>query len=218
MIMQHRRGGEKGVVMTGIPAVREPSSIAPFFKALARTPVPVQVDAGFMADIGFRRQTDVRLLELLHHLGFMDNSLRPTSLWKDYANALDEEKRLAVLGSAVAEKYSDALRIGGTDGVSPLNGKAVMAFFKGETGAGDTEAAYMVLTLQILVDMARLPENLPSPVRGRTCPVPGPESGDTPAPSEEKPLTLTLHITLDPVRNPELADLVRRVLEDAARR
>ena len=218
MIMQHRRGGEKGVGMTGIPAVREPSSIAPFFKVLARTPVPVHVDAGFMAEIGFRRQTDVRLLELLHYLGFMDNSLQPTSLWKDYASALDEENRLAILGTVVADKYADALRIGGTDGISPLNGKAVMAFFKGETGAGDTEAAYMVLTLQILVDLARLPAALPSPVRGRTCPAPDREARETSGPVDERPMTLTLNITLDPVGNPELAALVRRVLEDAARR
>jgi hypothetical protein len=122
MIMQHRRGGEKGVGMTGIPAVREPSSIAPFFKVLARTPVPVHVDAGFMAEIGFRRQTDVRLLELLHYLGFMDNSLQPTSLWKTTPRPSTRRTRLAILGHGRGREVRRRAEIGGRRHL-PLNGK-----------------------------------------------------------------------------------------------
>lgn len=193
--------------MSVIPAIREPASIAPFFKALAQTTVPGKVDANFMAGIGFRRQSDVRLLELLHYLGFMDSSFQPTGVWKKYFSAPDEEAKLSILGEAVAETYSEALRRGGSDGSSRLNGKAVMAYFKSETGASDTETAYMVLTLQILSDLARLPGPAPTP---------DPLSDalhDTPDPGAERPVTLTLNITLDPSADPDLAALLKRVLE-----
>lgn len=191
--------------MSVIPAIREPASIAPFFKALAQTTVPGKVDANFMAGIGFRRQSDVRLLELLHYLGFMDNGFQPTDIWRKYFSAPDEEAKLTILGRAVADKYSQALRTGGSDGTSRLNGKAVMAYFKAETGASDTETAYMVLTLQILSDLARLP--------GPATDHQSEPAFDSPVPGGERPVTLTLNITLDPSADPDLAALLKRVLE-----
>jgi hypothetical protein len=158
-----------------------------------------------MAGIGFRRQSDVRLLELLHYLGFMDNEFQPTEIWRKYFSAPDEDAKLTILGRAVAETYSQALRTGGSDGTSRLNGKAVMAYFKAETGASDTETAYMVLTLQILSDLARLP----GPA---TIHQPEP-TFDSPAPGAERPVTLTLNITFDPSADPDLATLLKRVLE-----
>ncbi len=193
--------------MIVIPAIREPASIAPFLKALAQTTVPGKVDANFMAGIGFRRQSDVRLLELLHYLGFMDSSFQPTEVWRKYFSAPDEESKLSILGKTVAERYAEALRIGLNDDSSRLNGKAVMAYFKAETGASDTETAYMVLTLQILSDLAILPG--PAPVLN-TPPEP---FDDTPFPGAGKTITLTLNITLDPSTDPDLAALLRRVLE-----
>lgn len=198
--------------MTMIPAVSEPSTIAPFFRALAQTSVPGRVDSNFMAGIGFRRQSDLKLLELLHFLGFMDKEFKPTTLWKEYFSSLDEDRKLEVLGKAVAERYADPLRIGGSDGSSQLNGKAVMAYFKGETGASDTETAYMVLTLQILLDLAKLPDQLPSPSTDRTCPVP-PAKPPVEKEHEEKRVTITLNIDLKPGEHPELAELVRLALK-----
>ncbi len=193
--------------MIVIPAIREPASIAPFFKAIAQTTVPGKVDANFMAGIGFRRQSDVRLLELLHYLGFMDSSFQPTEVWRKYFSAPDEESKLSILGKTVAERYAEALRTGLNDDSYRLNGKAVMAYFKAETGASDTETAYMVLTLQILSDLAILPG--PAPVLN-----PPPEPfDDTPFPGAGKTITLTLNITLDPSADPDLAALLRRVLE-----
>lgn len=189
--------------MNMIPAVREPASIAPFFKALAQTTVPGKVDANFMAGIGFRRQSDARLLELLHYLGFMDGSFQPTELWKSYFSAPEEETKLSILGRAVSERYAEALRVGSCEGSSRLNGKAVMAYFKGETGAGETETAYMVLTLQILVDLAGLHEPLPDAFHSRE-----PGAGK----QVSKPFTITLNISLDPEADPETADLVKQLL------
>ncbi len=198
-----------------IPAVREPASIAPFFKALAQTTVPGKVDANFMAGIGFRRQTDVKLLELLHHLGFMDNLFQPTTVWKSYFAAPDEEGKMAVLGAAVAEKYSGALRIGGGDDPSRLSGKAVMAYFKTETGASDTETAYMALTLQILMDLVKMPAAAPSKTPSGHPALP--DAAETVSIPEMKaaegPITLTLNITLDPAADPELHTLIKLVLE-----
>jgi hypothetical protein len=167
-----------------------------------------------MAGIGFRRQSDVRLLELLHFLGFIDNMFQPTTVWKNYFAAPDEDSQHAILGEAVANKYADALRIGGSDGSTRLNGKSVMAFFKSETGASETETAYMALTLQILIDLAELPGNLPSPSQNKTCPLPGLKPGESSLGSDtDENTTVTLNITLNPRENPELAVLLRKVLE-----
>lgn len=194
-------------MMMVIPAIREPASIAPFFKALAQTTVPGKVDSNFMAGIGFRRQSDVRLLELLHHLGFMDSSFQPTEVWRRYFSAPDEAAKLAILGRAVAESYSEALSKGGNDGSSRLNGRAVMTHFREETGASETETAYMVLTLQILLDLTGLPDRSPEPEQSNE------KTGPSHDPGSEKPLTVTLNITLDPVADPELALLLRKLLE-----
>ncbi len=206
MIMQLEANTWKGVCMNMIPAVREPASIAPFFKALARTTVPGKVDANFMAGIGFRRQSDDRLLELLKFLGFMDGSFQPTDLWRSYFSAPEEETKLAILGGAVAERYAEAIRTGWCRESSRLNGKAVMAFFKGETGAGETETAYMVLTLQILLDLTGVGCSLPE-----NAPAVEPESGA----QESKPVTITLNISLDPDADPETAELLKLLLRRA---
>ncbi len=126
-------------------------SIELLFRSVRNSPRPDKITTDYLASIGFRRQSDVKLLELLFFLGFIDSNLSPSELW-NAASDSDEIAFASILAGALSKSYSKVFEIY-PDGRN-IDGKALMTLFKEQTGVSDTEAAYMVLTLQVLADMA----------------------------------------------------------------
>lgn len=192
--------------MKTFPAVRDPGSIELLFRNLRSTEAPEKITTDYLASVGFRRQSDVKLLELLFFLGFIDSSLAPSKLWQASYGA-SEGQFAALLAEAIRRAYEAVFKV--FPDKENLDGKALMAYFRDETGVSDTEAAYMVLTLQVLSDIADFSEaeqvhdSSPAvPAEDDPKPAPAvqplPDVSDEPAPTVEIPPGegLTINITI----------------------
>lgn len=209
--------------MNTYPAVRDPGSMELLFRNIRTGEAPDKITTDYLATVGFRRQTDVKLLELLFFLGFIDNNLAPSKLWEAAAGT-DESAFAAILADAVSEAYSRVFEMYPRSG--SIDGKALMAFFRDQTGVSDTEAAYMVLTLQVLTDIADFSkEETLQPVKpGPAVPAPEeyppepgqslPDVSDDPAPTIEIPGEgISLNISIPPeAMDREMTEIVKTLL------
>lgn len=144
--------------MKTYPAVRDPGSIELLFRNIRSKNQPDKITTDYLASIGFRRQPDVKLLELLFFLGFIDNNLSPTDQWKAIRDISDKDFR-GILSPAIAKSYKTVFQYQAEQ--KTTDSKLLMTFFKKETGVSDTESAYMVLTLQVLIDLAQFNDTVP---------------------------------------------------------
>ncbi len=208
--------------MNTYPAVRDPGSIELLFRSVRNSPRPDKITTDYLASIGFRRQSDVKLLELLFFLGFIDSNLSPSELW-NAASDSDEIAFASILAGALSKSYSKVFEIY-PDGRN-IDGKALMTLFKEQTGVSDTEAAYMVLTLQVLADMAdfgkgeTLQQKSPPSRRLRkkklNPPPPSRMFPTSPPPTIEIPREgLSLNITIPPeAMDKEMTEIVKSLLK-----
>jgi hypothetical protein len=209
------------------PAVHEPGSIETLLKIIESGNIPKIADNDYIESAGFKRQLDENLLGLLLFLGFIDDNGVPSELWTAFANPAKAPK---LLGSSVMAGYHKLYSEGD---VSGMDGQQLMAFFKRETKASDAIAAYMVLTFQVLCDLAVFedipPEPAtPAPKKPPSRPEPFPATvpsaaavnqqcstvstkTDTNAPVK---LTLEIDVRSDPELRRLLLKLLRRQLEE----
>ncbi|MCD4708956.1 MAG: DUF5343 domain-containing protein [Candidatus Sabulitectum sp.] len=177
--------------MKTYPAVRDPGSIELLFRNIRSKDQPEKMTSDYLASIGFRRQPDVKLLELLFFLGFIDSNLTPTEQWIAIKGMTDEQFK-KVLAPAIEKSYKSVFEHQLKE--KTTDSKVLMAFFKKETGVSNTESAYMVLTLQVLSDLADFKKAASSPAAEPAVPAPNsdeivqaqkntlPDVSDEPAP------------------------------------
>ncbi len=158
--------------MKTYPAVRDPGSIELLFRNIRSKEEPDKITSDYLASIGFRRQTDVKLLELLFFIGFIDNNLSPTAQWKAIRN-ISDDKFKKILSPAIAKAYETVFLYQAEQ--QSTDSKLLMGFFKKETGVTETESAYMVLTLQVLTDLADFHKSVPQVKNAPAIPVPDSE-------------------------------------------
>lgn len=156
--------------MKTYPAVRDPGSIELLFRNIRSNDQPDKITTDYLASIGFRRQPDVKLLELLFFLGFIDNNLSPTDQWKAIKD-INDEQFVEILSPAIEKAYQKVFQYQTEQGST--DSKVLIAFFKKQTGVSDTESAYMVLTLQVLIDLADLKKTATK--KDKTPAIPAPE-------------------------------------------
>lgn len=210
--------------MNTYPAVRDPGSLELLFRNMRTKKAPDKITTDYLATVGFRRQSDVKLLELLFFLGFIDNNLAPSELWESAAGS-DEAGFASILGEAISKAYSKVFQTYPRE--KSIDGKALMSFFRDQTGVSDTEAAYMVLTLQVLTDIADFsktgnlkPESVEPAIPAPEESAPEqrqtlPDVSDEPAPTIEIPREgLSLNISIPPeAMDREMTDIVKQLLK-----
>ena len=209
--------------MNTYPAVRDPGSIELLFRNIRTSEQPDKITTDYLASVGFRRQSDVKLLELLFFLGFIDSNLSPSALWSR-AHGAGEGDFAGMLADAISRAYAGVFEVYPRS--SGIDGKALMAFFRDKTGVSDTEAAYMVLTLQVLSDIAdfgraeKAKEGSPAvPAQGDSPSEvhngsPLPDVSDEPAPRATPPeegLSLTINIPAEAMDS-EMTELVKALI------
>ncbi|RKZ04306.1 hypothetical protein DRQ21_03020 [Candidatus Fermentibacteria bacterium] len=214
-----------GETMITFPAVRDPGSIELLFRNIRTHDKPDKITTDYLASIGFRRQPDVKLLELLFFLGFIDSNLSPTEQWDAVKEVSDGEFK-SVLSPAIQKAYLKVFQYQSEQ--QSTDSKVLMAFFKKETGVSDTESAYMVMTLQVLLDLADLQASVaekeeeeapavPAPAEKEPVPVPQPALpvvSDEPAPGiDELASGVSLNITIPAeAMDSELRELIKTLL------
>ncbi|MBN2607553.1 MAG: DUF5343 domain-containing protein [Candidatus Fermentibacteraceae bacterium] len=193
-------------------------------RTVSKTDPPKVVSHDYLVDLGFKREVDEGLLKLLSFLGFIDEKGHPTVLWVNYndtdadADILRDSIRKAYVG--LFDKYPRAYDEEGT---------VLMDFFRSSTGASDSNTAYMILTFKVLCDLAEMGEEKKEPkVQRKLKPAspPTPVAKDTsekragprvapaePGPAGKTNLRVSLNIDFDREADPELRDLVIRLLK-----
>ncbi len=211
--------------MKTYPAIHDPGSIELLFKNIRAKGKPDKITTNYLATIGFRRQPDVKLLELLFFLGFIDNALSPTDKWGDIQNITDSKFK-DILSPAISKAYEKVFQHQAE--MKTKDSKVLMTFFKNETGVSDTESAYMVMTLQVLIDIAGFEEDSKSDGNNLTVPATKqeeiqsksiktkPDVTDEPAPGIGLPGGISLNITIPAeAMDAEMLGMIKKLLRKA---
>ena len=216
------------------PILHDPGSIEMLLRTVGGNEPPRVVDHDYLVGLGFKREVDEGLLKLLFFLGFIDENGQPTPLWKNYGEMEDPAH---LLRQAVRASY------GALFAKNPRayneEGSVLMDFFRDKSSASDPDAAYMILTFKVLCDLAGFdeaedetvePEAEPEPEKVETkeekkatetakdVPAGEPASSSQrqrqPADNEAGPvLRISINLDLDEKADPELRELVLRLLK-----
>ncbi len=135
------------------PGIHNPGSIETLLNKISSIEVPKLVDEAYLRDIGFVRDVDIRLLDMLAFLGFTCEDNTPAKIWNDF---IESGGNPLILGQAVLtayeplfKEYSDA---------ADLESKYLMVYFTDNSDDTGQEAAYVTLTFKVLCDLAEFPE------------------------------------------------------------
>lgn len=199
------------------PILHDPGSIDMLLRTVSKTDPPRMVTHDYLVDLGFKREVDEGLLKLLVFLGFIDEQGHPTILWVNYNDTdadsviLQDSIRKAYKG--LFEKYPRAFEEEGT---------VLMDFFRNATGASDNNTAYMILTFKVLCDLAEMGDEKKeqeSKKKPKPAPPPPPEKKTQKAaaqakaePDGERTLRVTLNLDIHREAEPELYELVTKLL------
>lgn len=226
--------------MASFPAIHDPGIIEKLLDVIESRDPPGVVDIDFLESAGLRRETDEQLMQLLKFLGYLDDSQRPTNLWRQ---SRDRSRAPALLGNAVHAAYWK-LFDRYPDAAETTDGSTLMSFFREQTDADERTAAYMILTFKVLCDLsdfqaAQAEQPLPrrEEAAGPPAPEPPPEPEEEagaeeaaeaegeggpmvqpremePPPQEAQaaPEKIVLQLEVDVSAEPELAELVKKVL------
>lgn len=209
--------------MASFPAIHDPGIIEKLLDVIESRDPPKVVDIDFLESAGLRRETDEQLMQLLEFLGYVDENRRPTNLWRQ---SRDRSRAPALLGNAVQAAYWK-LFDSYPDAAETTDGSTLMSFFREQTEADERTAAYMILTFKVLCDLADFqaaqaekdlprreePEEEADPEREKEAeePMVRPQEMER-ASSGAAPEKIVLQLEVDVSAEPELAELVKRVL------
>lgn len=209
------------------PILHDPGSIDMLLRTVSRTDPPASVDHDYLVNLGFKREVDEGLLKLLEFLGFIDEGGHPTVLWVNYS---DPDSDADVLRNAIRNAYGELFDR--YPRAFDQEGTILMDFFRSTTGASDNNTAYMILTFKVLCDLAEMGEektDTKPPVLEKPSPEPRKEAAEkekkekkdkrkpqavepAPAPDGKPVIRVSLNLDLDGETDPELRDLVMKVL------
>ncbi len=206
------------------PVLHDPGSIELLLQSIFKTTPPKIVDQQYIIGLGFKREVDDGLLKLLLFLDLIDENGQPTILWK---KSIDPEQAPLVLREAVVVAYGSLFNR--FPNAYKEEGKELMEFFRVETGDSDPNVAYMILTFKVLCDLAGVTEvehavKSPKPVM-KTPAEKKPKASKTKQKSAEKKpvdspqqdgtplIRISINIDLDDRSDPDLRDLVMKLLK-----
>lgn len=139
------------------PMIYDPGCIERLFNKIQSAETPEIIGNEFLKEAGFKREVDESLLMMLTSLGFIDDYNRPSEIWNKYR---EKDKASMVLGDAITVAYWKLFQE--NPEAYKMDESILMTFFKKESGGSDRNAAFMVLTFDVLCDLAdfKFSENL----------------------------------------------------------
>jgi len=88
--------------VASFPAIHDPGIIEKLLDVIENRDPPNVVDIDFLESAGLRRETDEQLMQLLEFLGYLDDNHQPTNVWRQ---SRDRSRAPALLGNAVHAAY-----------------------------------------------------------------------------------------------------------------
>ena len=210
------------------PILHDPGSIELLLSTVCKTDPPKLVDHDYLISLGFKREVDDGLLKLLLFLGFIEDNGQPTVLWK---KSLDPKQAPQILRDSVKAAYGSLFNK--FQDAHKEDGSVLMEYFRVETGDSDPNVAYMILTFKVLCDLANLdllklaetdpaestkPTNKAAAQKKPAKPKksePADEVKTTTPPGQhgDTGIRISINIDLDDGSDPDLRDLVMKLLK-----
>lgn len=207
------------------PILHDPGSVEQLISTVFSNEPPKLVDHDYLIGLGFKREVDEGLLKLLIFLGFVDENGQPSALWD---KSRDPDQALLLLGKAVKAAYGALFRK--FPSAYKEEGSVLMEYFRVETGDSDPNVAYMILTFKVLCDLAEIGEVEPTvepqkPVKkAAATKKPNASRKNQKAAETKKPadpqvqdggpvITISINIDIDDRSDPDLKDLVMKLLK-----
>lgn len=137
--------------MADYPDILTTGQLKKFLSHIQLANKPPLVTQKYLEQAGFKTKNERRIISVLKHVGFIDQSNVPTDDWQKYRN---KENAPRILGTALKSSYSDLF-----DVYPDANNKDVDTlrnFFSANTAVGDGAVRAMVGTFKALVDVADL--------------------------------------------------------------
>lgn len=160
-----------------------------YFDKIKEVRDPEKVDTTWLASVGFKSGNDSYILRVLKYIGFVDDSKRPTELWKRYR---DPTQSSAVLAQAIRTGYKDLFNIYAD--AYRKDREALYAYFSSRSNKAERTKNLMVSTFQNLCELADF-EALIEEVE--PIPVPKLPEEERPIPSIERRLGVReIHINI----------------------
>jgi hypothetical protein len=195
------------------PILHDPGSIELLLSTVFKTIKPKLVDHDYLIGLGFKREVDEGLLKLLLFLGFIDENGQPSILWD---KSRDPEQAPLILGKSVMTSYGSLFYE--YPNAENQEGATLMEFFRSNTGASDSQAAYMILTFKVLCDLAELPDKdfikkLPEPAKKAAVSKKAEKLAVSPESDVSPVIRISINIDLDDKSDPDLRDLAMKLLK-----
>jgi hypothetical protein len=170
---------------TNVPYMPSVKNLHDILNAMTNAAVPEAFGNSFLVDLGFTSSNDRPVLKLLKYLGFLDDSGRPQTPYREFVN---NKISKSVMATQVAKSYDDLFKTNpdaDTKSATDLKG-----WFKTKTGESDAVAKKMATTFKSLCDYSDFTSvDKKNPTKTPTAPNEKPEDApkDDPRQPNETP-------------------------------
>ena len=135
--------------MSEIPYAVYVKKIPKYFEKIQEAGIPNTVNVKWLRQCGFSSGNDNYILKVLHFIGFVDSSKKPTELWERYKSPIDAP---AVLAQGIKQGYHELFEI--YPDAFQKDRDSIYAFFSSKTGKAKSTVDLMVSTFLNLCKLA----------------------------------------------------------------
>ena len=188
--------------MANYPYVKVTDKLNRFLKHIQPAGVPPKVSQEYLKTAGFKSSNDQRILGVLHFIGFIDSTGKPTP---DYINYRSTQKARSVLGEAIKRGYSELFSM--YPNAHQQDVEALRNFFSSHTTAGEQVLSAMVSTFRVLCGESSFePSTIPVIEEAKApTPAPAPALGVSAARAlDTQSLTVNIQLTLPETINSDV--------------
>jgi hypothetical protein len=152
--------------------------------AVQHAAVPETFTYEFLKDLGFSSSNDRSLIKLFKYLGFLDQSGRPQTSYRDF---VDHTKTKHVLAARLQAAFDDLYVSNKTAHEKTVDN--LKGWFKSKTGKGDAVALKMASTFKSLAQYADFSKATTTAKKDEPPPPENPKKDEPPVPPQIPPIT-----------------------------
>ncbi len=134
---------------SNVPYITSVKNLHKILDAMQKAGVPDTFNLDFLIDLGFPSSSDRAVVKILKYIGFLDQSGRPQTSYREF---VDHTKSKTVLAQRMRIAFDDLFvsdKAANSKTVEQLKG-----WFKSKTGAGDAVATKIASTFKTLAQYA----------------------------------------------------------------
>ena len=148
---------------SNVPYMPSSGNLHRIFDKMQNAGVPEVFSLDFLTDLGFTSSNDRPVIKLLKYIGFLDQSGRPQSSYREF---MDQTRAKSILASRLRVAYDDLFR--SDRDANTRTTTALKGWFKTKTGESEAVADKIATTFKALAayaDFSKAPDAQQNPVQ-----------------------------------------------------